>query len=220
MEEKLKEYIAENIFPLYERYYSHGMIHIENAIKNCLFLADYYKLNRDMAYVIGAYHDLGLKVDRKNHEIESGKILEQDIELKKYFSKEQIMTMKVAVEDHRGSRKECPRNKYGEILSDSDRDFDIEILVKRQLSTSIKNYPEFTTFEEHFENCYQYMLKRINQSGHFNLWTNNPILIKRRAKFEKQYLDREYAKSVYKAEYERISKNGTIEKIKNYYLDY
>ena len=34
MEEKLKEYIAENIFPLYERYYSHGMIHIENAIKN------------------------------------------------------------------------------------------------------------------------------------------------------------------------------------------
>ena len=64
------------------------------------------------------------------------------------------------------------------------------------------------------------MLKRINQSGHFNLWTNNPILIKRRAKFEKQYLDREYAKSVYKAEYERISKNGTIEKIKNYYLDY
>ena len=52
------------------------------------------------------------------------------------------------------------------------------------------------------------------------MWTNNPILIKRRAKFEKQYLDREYAKSVYKAEYERISKNGTIEKIKNYYLDY
>ena len=87
MEEKLKEYIVKNIFPLYERYYSHGMIHIENVIKNCLFLADYYKLNKDMAYVIGAYHDLGLKVDRKNHEIESGKILEQDIELKKYFSK-------------------------------------------------------------------------------------------------------------------------------------
>lgn len=220
MEKKLEKYIRQNIFPLYERYYSHGMIHIENVIQNCLFLADYYKLDKDMAYVIGAYHDLGLRIDREHHEKESGKLLDQDTELKKYFSKEQIEIMKIAVEDHRGSRKERPRNKYGEILSDADRDFDIEILAKRQLATSIKNYPELTTFDEQFEECYQYILKRINQSGHFNLWTNNPILIEKRAEFEKQYLNKEYAKSVYKAEYERISKDGTIEKIKNYYLDY
>lgn len=140
--------------------------------------------------------------------------------LKKYFNEEQIKIMKEAVEDHRGSKKEKPRNIYGEILSDSDRDFDIEVLAKRQLATSLKNYPEMKTFDEHFENCYNYLMKRINSTNHFNLWTNNPILIKRRAKFETDFLNKEYAKQVYKKEYDRISADGTIEKILNYYLDY
>lgn len=64
------------------------------------------------------------------------------------------------------------------------------------------------------------MLKRINSSGHFNLWTNNPVLIEKRQKFEKDYLNKEYARKIYKKEYDRISADGTIEKIKNYYLDY
>lgn len=220
MNNELKQYINNYIFPQYERYYSHGMIHIESVIKNALILADYYNLNKDMAYVIGAYHDLGLNVDRKNHEMESGKILNNDKVLKQYFNNEQIQIMKEAVEDHRGSRKERPRNIYGEILSDSDRDFDIKILVKRQLATSLKNYPNLTTFDEHFENCYNYMLARINNSGHFNLWTKHPLLIEKREQFEKDFLNKEYARNAYKKEYEKISKDGTKEKILNYYLDY
>lgn len=39
--------------------------------------------------------------------------------------------MKEAVEDHHGSRKTRSRNFYGECVSDSDRDFDIDILAKR-----------------------------------------------------------------------------------------
>ena len=177
-------------------------------------------MNRDISYTIAAYHDIGLNVDRDNHELESGKILSNDLTLKQFFNKKEIDIMKEAVEDHRGSRKEEPRNIYGKILSDSDRDFDIELLAKRQLGTSIKNYPELQTFDEHFERCYNYILKRINSSGHFNLWTNNPILIERRNKFEKDYLNKSYAKLVYKKEFERISNDGTMEKIINYYEDY
>ena len=109
---------------------------------------------------------------------------------------------------------------YGKILSDSDRDFDIEILAKRQLATSIKNYPDLINFNEHFERCYSYMTKRIEGFGHFNLWTNNPVLVEQRDKFEKNYLNKEYTKKIYKEEWERISANGIIDKIKNYYLDY
>lgn len=220
MNEKLIKHIELNIFPKYEKYYSHGMIHINNVIQNILMLADYYDLNRDMCYTIAAYHDIGLNVDRDNHELESGKILANDLTLKKFFNKKEIDIMKEAIEDHRGSRKEEPRNIYGKILSDSDRDFDIELLAKRQLATSIKNYPELQTFDEQFERCYNYILKRINSSGHFNLWTNNPILIERRNKFEEEYLNKAYAKLVYKKEFERISNDGTIEKIINYYEDY
>lgn len=216
----LKKYIEEKIFPKYEKYYSHGMLHINNVIKNTLLLADYYNLDENMAYVIASYHDIGLNVNRENHEYESGKFLDNDSELKKYFDSEQIKIMKEAVEDHRGSRKEEPRNIYGKILSDSDRDFDIEVLAKRQLATSLKNYPESTIFDEHFDRCYQYMLKRVNTSGKFNIWTNNPIIIEQRNKFETDYLNKEFAKSVYKKEWDRIRNDGTMNKIINYYEDY
>ena len=195
------------------------MIHINNFINNMMMLAEYYDLDTNMAYVIASYHDSGLGIDRENHEYESGKILVNDIELKKYFSDEQIETMKEAIEDHRGSRKTRPRNFYGECISDSDRDFDIKLLVKRQISTSIKHYPDYN-FEEHFENCYNYICKRLNDKGKFNLWTNNPILIERRDKFQAEYLDKDYAKSIYKKEWNKITKDGTYEKILNYYEDY
>ena len=218
--QKLQKYIKENIFPKYDKYYSHGMIHINNVINNMMELADYYKLDKNMAYVIASYHDIGLNVNRENHEYESGKILSNDKELKKYFNNEEIQIMKEAVEDHRGSRKEKPRNFYGECVSDSDRDFDIYLLAKRQISTSLKNCPELNSFDEHFKNCYDYICKRINGNGVFNLWTNNPIFIQRRDKFQKEYLNLEYTKSIYKEEWDRISKDGTMEKIINYYEDY
>ena len=215
----LKKYIEENIFPKYDKFYSHGMIHINNVINNMLMLAEYYKLDINMAYTIASYHDSGLGIDRENHEKESGKILEKDNELKKYFTKEQIKIMKEAIEDHRGSRKTRPRNIYGECISDSDRDFDINLLVKRQISTSIKHYPNYN-FEEHFENCYNYMCSRINSNGSFNLWTNNPTMIERRNKFQLEYLNKDKTKEIYKKEWDKINKDGTYGKILNYYEDY
>jgi len=213
-------YIEQNIFPKYEKYYSHGMLHINHVIKNMLMLADYYELDKNMAYVIAAFHDIGLNVDRNNHEYESGKILNNDKELKKYFNDEQIKIMKEAVEDHRGSRKERPRNFYGECVSDSDRDFDISILARRQINTTLKCHTWVKTFEQHFERCYEYICGRINDSGKFNLWTNNPILVERRDKFQNDYLDKQYARKIYKEEWDKAEKDGTMEKILNYYEDY
>ena len=220
MNEELAQYIDDYIFPKYEKYYSHGMFHIDNVIANMMMFADYYDLDKNMAYVIASYHDIGLNIDRENHEKESAKILKNDNRLKKFFIESQIETMAEAVEDHRGSRKERPRNIYGECLSDSDRDFDIPILAKRQLATSLKNYPHLETFEDHFERCYEYICRRINKSGVFNLWTNNPILIERRDRFQKEYLNKNLARTIYKKEWDRISSDGTKEKIINYYEDY
>ena len=160
--DELKQYITDYIFSRYEKYYSHGMIHVNNVIANMMMLTDYYDLDRNMAYAIASYHDIGLNIDRENHEEESAKILKNDNVLKKCFTEPQIETMAEAVEDHRGSRKERPRNIYGECLSDSDRDFDILTLAKRQLATSLKSYPQLETFEDHFERCHEYICRRIN----------------------------------------------------------
>ena len=112
------EYIKKYIFPKYDKYYAHGMMHINAVIDNMMMLADYYKLDKNMAYVIACYHDAGLSIDRDNHEKESGKLLAADQQLKEWFSMEQITIMKEAVEDHRGSRKTRPRNLYRECVSD------------------------------------------------------------------------------------------------------
>ncbi len=220
LNKEMVSYIEENIFPKYDKFYSHGMIHINNVIKNCLMLAREYNLDYNMCFTMAAYHDCGLSVNRDEHEIESGKMFMRDNTIKKFFTDEQIITIKEAIEDHRGSRKERPRNKYGEVLSDSDRDFDIHLLAKRQLATSIKNYPEFKTGEEHFEHCYNYISKRINEKGHFNLWTNNPILLEQRDKFEREFMNKEFARKVYLEDYKLKEETGEKEKIVDYYEDY
>lgn len=216
----LKHYIESQIFPKYDKYYSHGILHINNVIQNCLMLAESYNLDPNMSYVMASYHDVGLDIGRDNHEYTSGQVLINDQNLKQFFSSEQLNIMKEAIEDHRGSRKEPPRNFYGKILSDSDRDFDITVLAKRQLATSIKNYPEYHTFPQHFERYYQYIMNRLNQDGNFNLWTNHPILIKRRTEFQSHYLDKPYTESIYKQEWDHIIAANLLDKIKNYYEDY
>ena len=91
--QELKKHIEEIIFPKYDKFYAHGMMHINAVIENMMMLAEYYDLNKDMAYVIACYHDSGLGIDRENHEKESGKILSNDMELKKYFTNKEIKIM-------------------------------------------------------------------------------------------------------------------------------
>lgn len=220
VDKSIKNYIEKNIFPKYDKYYAHGMIHINAVIENMMMLADYYHLDKNMAYVIASYHDAGLSVDRENHEKESGKFLFNDTRLREWFTPEEMNTMKEAIEDHRGSRKVRPRNFYGECVSDSDRDFDISILARRQINTTLKCYPNIKTFDEHFERCYNYICGRINEKGKFNLWTNNPILVERRDKFQNDYLNKSLTRKIYKEEWDTAKKNGIMEKILNYYEDY
>lgn len=216
----LRTYIETEIFPRYDRFFSHGIHHIHHVIANALMLAEYYHKDFNITYTAAAYHDLGLRTDRAHHEEASGKIVSADEKLPEFFSSAEIQIIREATEDHRGSRKIPPRSFYGRIISDSDRDFELETLAWRMLSTSIKNCRDLTTFEQHFEHCYSYMSGRIAKDGHFNLWTSNPILIERRTQFEKDFLNREHCHAVLLASYNRMQNDGTIEKILNFYEDF
>jgi len=217
---ELRAYIESSILPRYERFYSHGPIHIQSVMQNALMLAEYYHKDYDITYASATYHDLGLKTSREHHELASGEIVANDTNLKSFFSPSEIQTIREAVEDHRGSRKIPPRNFYGKIISDSDRDFDITVLAPRQLATSIKNYPELSTFNDHFERCYQYMLRRTERTGHFHLWTNNPILAQRRDQFEHDYRQRDLVYQIYFQAYQKMQREGIIAKIQDYYEDF
>lgn len=125
--------------------------------------------------------------------------------------------MRQVVEDYSGSLNRRPRNIYGEIVSDADRDVDIYTLAKRQLPTSIKYYPELVTFEEHFERCYQYILNRNKYK--FNLWTKNLDILKMMDRFRCDFLDKDFAREVYKDEWNYIEKEGLKEKFISFYED-
>lgn len=85
------------------------------------------------------------------------------------------------------------------------------------MPTSIKYYPELVTFEEHFERCYQYILNRNKYK--FNLWTKNFDILKMMDRFRCDFLDKDFAREVYKDEWNYIEKEGLKEKFISFYED-
>lgn len=220
LNKELVSYIERCIFPKYDRLYAHGLLHIQYVIDHSFIIAKEYDVDLNMVYCIACYHDLGLlavDMNREDHAIESGKILMADNNLQRFFDDNQLRIMKEAIEDHSGSLNRRPRNIYGEIVSDADRDVDIYILAKRQLQTSIKYYPELNTFDEHFDRCYQYILYRNKKP--FHLWTGNFKILQMMEKFKSDFLDKDFARKVYLAAWNYIEEEGLKEKFISFYED-
>lgn len=216
----LVSYIECCIFPKYDRLYAHGLLHIQYVIDHSFIIAKEYDVDLNMVYCIACYHDLGLlaiDMNREDHAIESGKLLMNDHNLREFFDDNQLQIMKEAIEDHSGSLNRQPRSIYGEIVSDADRDVDIYILAKRQLQTSIKYYPELTSFDDHFERCYQYILHRNKKP--FHLWTGNSNILKMMKKFKSDFLNKDFARKVYLAAWNYIEEEGLKEKFISFYED-
>ena len=133
IKKELKDYIAKNVFPKYdENDLGHDIDHIFYVIGRSLkFAKEVPNINYDMVYTIAAYHDVGHSIDAKNHEKISGDILYNDKNLRRFFSKEEISTMRDAVYDHRASLEGEPRSIYGKIVSSADRNTIIDSPLKR-----------------------------------------------------------------------------------------
>jgi len=108
------------------------------------------EIDDNMVYTIGAYHDIGCHIDRKNHEEVSAEMLAGDKRLKRFFGHSEITTMAEAVADHRSSlyRKTGthPRSTYGKIVSTADKRIITHVDWNELLDTSWlrKNFPNNT----------------------------------------------------------------------------
>ena len=167
--QKLTSYIQNNIIPLYDNFdVAHDKNHVNIVINESLKLADFYDVNKAMVYTIAAYHDLGLKYGRENHHIDSGKIIESDEVLCEWFSKEQIKTIKEAVEDHRASLSHKPRTIYGCIVAEADRDINPSRIFRRTIQFGLIYYSELT-IEEHYERFCKHMDEKYVEGGYLSL---------------------------------------------------
>ena len=128
----LMEFVEVNILPRYNAFdKAHNLSHANRVIRQSIDLARTIGADINMAYVIAAYHDLGLEGPRAVHHITSGKILLADKRLSKWFSPAQLQVMKEAVEDHRASASHAPRSLYGRIVAEADRNIDPETVIRR-----------------------------------------------------------------------------------------
>lgn len=169
----LQQYIEQTILPQYDAFDGgHKRDHAQMVIDESLKLAREYGADEQMAYVIAAYHDLGLRFDRETHHIHSGEILMADETLRQWFTEEQLLTMRDAVEDHRASSKNPPRTIYGAIVAEADRQINPKLVIHRTMAYSAKLFPE-GDFETLYARSKEHLLQKYAEGGYMKLWLNS-----------------------------------------------
>ena len=166
----LTMFVETEIIPQYAHFdAAHQEGHVREVIAHSLELASHYPVRQDMVYAIAAYHDLGLSADRKTHHLVSGRMIRNDIKLKKWFTAEEIETMAQAVEDHRASSDHEPRSIYGKIVAEADRMIDLETIIRRTVQYGIDHYPELNR-AGHIQRALEHLDKKYAENGYLKLW--------------------------------------------------
>lgn len=171
---KLIKYIEKDIFPVYETFdKGHDLTHIKAVIERALEIAkNMENLNIDIVYASAALHDIGIHIQRKDHALYSGMIVEQNQKLRNFFSDEEIIIIKEAVEDHSTSKGIEPRSIYGKITCDADKDNDLETSLLRAYEFTKSYYPNYTE-EECINNVFEQLKFKFGKNGKVKFWINN-----------------------------------------------
>ena len=170
---ELMSFIETHILPQYNAIdKAQGLPPIIRAINCSLVLAKAVAADVNMAYVVAAYHDLGMSGPKAIHHLTGGKILLKDVRLRRWFSTEQLRLMKEAVEDHRATMSHAPRNIYGSIIAEAVRNFEPSSVFKNSVANLLRQHPKasqnvlFDLFKKHIKEKYA-------ESGYIKLWIQN-----------------------------------------------
>lgn len=201
---EIRIYVETAILPQYAAFdKAHQCDHVERVIEESLRLSAFYaETDINMVYVIAAYHDLGLCVGRELHQITSGKILQADRELKGWFTEEQVLVMKEAVEDHRASSKTEPRSIYGKIVAEADRIIDPQVTLLRTVQYGLTHYPQLSR-EEQYERFRSHLVTKYGENGYLRLWIPQSDNAERLAAFRKLISNEAMLREQFDAIYEK-----------------
>lgn len=165
----LRRYVIENILIEYENYEkSHGPEHIKRVIDRSLKIASGMDVDLNMVYCAAAYHDIGLKYGRDDHEVTSAVWLMKDDNLDKWFTREQKITMAKAIEDHRASNDSQITSVYGLIVSEADRDIVPSRVIRRCIEFECSNHPN-DSLEKNLERILGHIVTKYGPDGYLKL---------------------------------------------------
>ena len=164
---ELKHYIEENILTEYSKNEKgHGIKHINYVINRCLKFAEQFdNIDLNVLYAIACFHDIAHYIDKNNHEILSAQIFYNNEDMKEFFSDEERLVIKEAIEDHRASASHQPRSDYGKIISSADRSTSVEEFFKRTHSYTLKHYSGLT-IEQIVERGYEHTKDKYGSDGY------------------------------------------------------
>ena len=168
---EIVKYVEREIIPQYQGFdKAHQEVHVRMVIEQSMKLAEHIPaLNTDMVYLIAAFHDLGLVNGRENHHTDSRKILEANSFVQSHFSKEEILIMGKAVEDHRASSGQKPRSEYGMIVAEADRFIDPETIIRRTIQYGLSHNPELNP-EGHYQRTIAHLREKYGPNGYLKVW--------------------------------------------------
>ena len=163
----LENYIKNEILPQYEKNDNgHSLEHIEYVLKRCFkFSEQFENINYNVLYIIATFHDIAHHIDKKNHEKLSADIFYNNEKMKEFFSEEERLLIKEAIEDHRASSHSSPRSDYGKIISSADRSTDIDDFLRRTYAYTLKHFPDCTK-EEMLKRAYEHTEQKYGKSGY------------------------------------------------------
>lgn len=167
---ELMSFVETEILPRYNAFdRAHDLRHVQGVIRRALALAQTMGADSNMAYVVAAYHDLGMEGPRAIHHLTSGKILAADVRLGRWFTPAQVQIMRQAVEDHRASASHAPRNLYGLIVAEADRDLEPSHVCRRIVEYGLDKYPELTE-QEQYRRFVEHLRNKYSRNGYIRLW--------------------------------------------------
>ena len=198
MNNDLKKYIENNVFPEYEKNDSgHGIEHIKYVIERCFKFAEQFDdINSDMLYTMAAYHDIGHHIKKKNHEIISAEFFYCNDDMKRFFNENQRIIIKEGIEDHRASAEHSPRSVYGKILSSADRSTDINDFLRRTHLYTLRQNPD-SSINDMVDRAYKHTSDKYGKNGYSKTFVIDEDYEKFLHKIDEMLSDKEKFKKYY-----------------------
>lgn len=212
MDKKLKDYILKEIKSAYKLFdKGHNISHYNFVTKNCInyakqLIAKGEEIDLDIAYIVGAFHDIGLKIERENHAKHSAEFVRADKMLKEYYSEETINTIAEAVEDHSSHLSYEPRSIYGKIVADADRNNSAYLVFSRPIKYGLKNEPKEWSKQQHIDRVYEFVQNKFGRNGYVKYHLDIPDTTKEQQKVWSLLDNEEKCKAYIEGLFDEITK--------------
>lgn len=174
---KLRDYVEKKVFPLWElNDKGHGPIHRTEVIRRIFALNETFQLNLNpnMLFVIASYHDVGKYIDHKKHHLIAAAKFMEDEQIKKFFTDNQRIIIKEAIEDHRSSKEDDPRSVYGKLISSADRNTTIEMVFIRSFFVAKDRMPDMN-INEYLDYTVNSLINKYSEENPENMFFEDDI---------------------------------------------